>query len=126
MSASWSLAIAIVAEIAATTALRSSDGLTRPLPSLVMVLGYAIAFAAFSQTLRAMPVGTAYAIWAGAGTAGALLVGWWRFREVVDAAQLGGVALIVAGVVVLHAGQIHSVPAREPATPNLSPWRADR
>jgi small multidrug resistance pump len=96
------LAIAIVAEVIGTSALKAADGFTRPLPSLVVVVGYAAAFYFLSLALKIIPVGIAYAIWSGAGVALITLIGWVVFRQRLDAAALAGVALIVAGVVVIQ------------------------
>jgi small multidrug resistance pump len=96
------LALAIVMEVTGTTALKLSDGLTR-LPWVgVVVVGYAGAFAALSFTLRSLPVGLTYAVWSGLGTVGAALIGRALFREALGLPQLAGVALIIAGVVVLQ------------------------
>ncbi|MBS1163114.1 MAG: cation/cationic drug transporter [Burkholderiaceae bacterium] len=96
------LAIAIVAEVIGTSALKAAEGFTRPLPSLVVVVGYAAAFYFLSLALKVIPVGIAYAIWSGAGVALITLIGWVVFRQRLDAAALAGVALIVAGVVVIQ------------------------
>lgn len=96
------LAIAIVSEVIATSALKAADGFSRLAPSLVVVAGYAIAFWCLSLTLRTIPVGVAYAIWSGVGIALIALIGWALFGQSLDAAALVGLALIVAGVVVLQ------------------------
>ncbi|HEY8566413.1 MAG TPA: multidrug efflux SMR transporter [Beijerinckiaceae bacterium] len=96
------LALAIIAEVAATTALKASDGFTRPVPSLVTALGYALAFYCLSLTLRSIPVAVAYAVWSGAGLALITLIGWIVYRQALDAAALVGMGLIVAGIVVLN------------------------
>lgn len=96
------LAIAIVSEVIATSALKASDGFSRLGPSLLVVAGYAIAFACLSLTLRTIPVGVAYAIWSGVGIALIALIGWLAFGQSLDLAAIVGLALIVAGVVVLN------------------------
>jgi small multidrug resistance pump len=93
---------AIFSEVIATTSLKASDGFTKPLPSLLVIIGYGIAFYLMSLAIRTMPVGTAYAIWAGLGTALTVLVGVLIYRESLDLARVAGVALIVAGVIVLN------------------------
>ncbi len=95
------LSLAIVAEVAATSALKAADGFTRLAPSLVAVAGYAIAFWLLSLALRAIPVGVAYAIWSGVGIALISLIGWVAYGQRLDAAAIAGLALIVAGIVVL-------------------------
>ena len=96
------LAIAIVAEVVATSALKASDGFTRLGPSLFAVAGYAVAFYFLSLTLRTMPVGIAYAIWCGGGIVLIALIGWLVLGQKLDAAALGGIALIMAGVAVIN------------------------
>lgn len=96
------LAIAIVAEVIATSALNASHGFTRTGPSVVVVIGYGIAFYCLALALRAIPVGLAYAIWSGVGVALITLIGWVVFRQTLDTAALAGIALIVAGVLVIQ------------------------
>jgi small multidrug resistance pump len=96
------LSIAIVSEVMATSALKASAGFTRPLPSLVVVVGYGVAFYFLSLTLKTVPVGVAYAIWSGAGVALIALVGWAFLGQRLDAPAISGLALIVAGVVVIN------------------------
>jgi multidrug transporter EmrE-like cation transporter len=96
------LAGAIVAEVVATSALKASEGFTRPLPSLVVAIGYGIAFYCLSLTLRTIPVGLAYAIWSGVGVVLIALIGWLVLKQPLDAAGIVGIALIVAGVLVIQ------------------------
>lgn len=96
------LALAIVAEVGATSALKAAAGFTRPLPSLLVVLGYGIAFYCLSLSLKVVPVGVAYAIWSGVGTALVAVIGWVLFGQTLDLAALIGLALIVAGVAVMQ------------------------
>jgi small multidrug resistance pump len=96
------LATAIVAEVIATSALKASDGFSRPWPSIVVVVGYAIAFWCLGLTLRSLPVGVVYAIWSGAGIALITLIGWFWFGQRLDAPALAGMGLIVAGVLVIQ------------------------
>jgi small multidrug resistance pump len=101
------LAGAIAAEVAATTAMKYSEGFSRLWPSLVTLLGYVVAFALLAQTLKTVSVGTAYAIWAGAGTAVIAAIGMLFLGEGLTTAKLTGIALIIAGVVVLNLGGAH-------------------
>jgi small multidrug resistance pump len=96
------LAVAIVAEVIATSFLKSSDGFTKWVPSLITVVGYAVAFGFLSLTLRVMPIGVAYAIWAGAGVVLIATVGWLWHGQALDAPALIGLGLIVSGVVVVN------------------------
>lgn len=101
------LAGAIAAEVAATTAMKYSDGFSKLWPSLVTLLGYVIAFVLLAQTLKTVQVGTAYAIWAGAGTAVIAAIGMVFLGEGLSAAKLAGIALIIGGVVLLNLGGAH-------------------
>ncbi|RIK86272.1 MAG: QacE family quaternary ammonium compound efflux SMR transporter [Hyphomicrobiales bacterium] len=96
------LVLAIVFEVVATSALKQSDGFTRLAPSLVTVAGYALAFYFLSLPLRVLPVGVIYAIWSGVGIVFITAIGWLWFRQPLDAAALIGMALIVAGVLVIN------------------------
>ena len=96
------LAIAIVAEVIGTSALRASEGFSRLWPSLVVLAGYGVAFYCLSLTLKSLPVGIAYAIWSGVGIVLITLVALVVYRQVPDVAAIAGLGLIVAGVVVLN------------------------
>lgn len=95
------LATAIVAELVGTMALKYSDGFTRLAPSLCVMVGYTVAFVALAQSVKVLPVGTVYAIWAGVGVAASRLLASYLFQEPMDATVLGGTALVMAGVVLL-------------------------
>ena len=99
-----SLLIAILAEVVATTALKDSNGFTRPLPSLLVVSGYCIAFYSLSLTLRSIPLGVVYALWSGLGLLLITLAGWLIWGQRLDGPSLAGMALIVAGVSVINLG----------------------
>ncbi|MBP6717249.1 MAG: QacE family quaternary ammonium compound efflux SMR transporter [Rhodoferax sp.] len=96
------LAVAIVAEVIATSFLKSSDGFTKLLPSAITVLGYAISFTFLSLTLRVLPIGVAYAIWSGVGVVLIATVGWLWHGQTLDAPALLGLGLIVSGVIVVN------------------------
>lgn len=96
------LAIAIAAEVAATTFLKLSDGFTKPLPSVLTVLGYGVSFYFLSIALRSIPTGIAYAIWSGAGIILIALIAWIFQGQKLDAPALGGMGLIMAGVLVMN------------------------
>ncbi|MEU8704636.1 multidrug efflux SMR transporter [Streptomyces sp. NPDC048565] len=101
------LAAAIAAEVAGTTAMKYSEGFTRLWPSLITVVGYVLAFALLAQTLKTLSIGTAYAIWAGTGTAAVAAIGILWMGETAGLAKLAGIALVIAGVVVLNLGGAH-------------------
>ena len=96
------LAIAIVAEVAATSALKASAGFKVLLPSVIVVVGYAVSFYFLSLTLKTMSIGIAYAIWSGVGLVLISLAAWWLYGQALDAAALSGMALIAAGVAVIN------------------------
>ncbi|WP_181794305.1 multidrug efflux SMR transporter [Streptomyces sp. WELS2] len=98
------LAGAIAAEVTATTAMKYSEGFSRLGPSLVTAVGYVVSFALLARTLKTVQIGTAYAIWSGAGTAAIAVLGLLLFGEGLTAAKAGGILLIIAGVVVLNLG----------------------
>ena len=97
------LAISIVAEVIATSALKASDGFSKLWPSVMVVIGYGIAFHFLALTLKTIPVGVAYAIWAGAGVTIVAIVGWVLFGQKLDAPAIIGMAMIVGGVVIMQA-----------------------
>lgn len=96
------LALAIVSEVVATSALKASDGFTRLWPSLVMAVGYAVSFYCMSLAVRALPVGIVYAIWSGVGIVLISAAGWVIFGEKLDLPAIVGLTLIVAGVLVVN------------------------
>lgn len=96
------LSVAIVSEVIATSALKASEGFSRLWPSLIVAAGYITAFYFLSLTLKTIPVGVAYAIWAGAGVALITLIAWAFLGQSLDAPAVIGLILIVAGVVVLN------------------------
>lgn len=96
------LAIAIFAEIFATSALKSTEGFSKPVPSILVVLGYVTAFYFLSLTLKTIPVGVAYAIWSGVGVALVTAIAWVVYGQRLDLPGIIGITLIVAGVIVLN------------------------
>ncbi|MEV0096206.1 multidrug efflux SMR transporter [Streptomyces sp. NPDC050738] len=101
------LAAAIAAEVGGTTAMKYSEGFSKLWPSLITVVGYVLAFALLAQVLKSMSVGTAYAIWAGIGTAAIAAIGMLFMGEQASAAKLAGIALVIGGVVLLNLGGSH-------------------
>lgn len=96
------LVLAIVLEVIATTALARSQSFSRLWPSVIAVLGYAGAFWFLSFPLRTMPTGVVYALWSGLGIVLITLVAWIWARQALDMAAILGLALIMAGVLVIH------------------------
>lgn len=102
------LALAIIAEVIATTALKSADGLNKPLPLLLVVVGYALAFAMLALVMRSIPVGVAYALWSGLGIVLISLAAWLIYGQRLDTATLLGMALIISGVAVIQLFSTHN------------------
>ena len=96
------LGFAIISEVIATSALKSTEGFTKLWPSLLVLLGYSAAFYFLSLTLDTIPIGVAYAVWSGIGVAGIALVSVLFFDQRLDAGAVIGMGLIVAGVIVLR------------------------
>ncbi|NYI04348.1 DMT family transporter [Allostreptomyces psammosilenae] len=102
------LAGAIVAEVTATVSLKLSDGFSRLAPSVVVVIGYILAFALLSQALaRGLPLGVAYGVWAAVGVALVALVSAVFLGESLTWVQIGGIVLVIGGVLALEAGGRH-------------------
>jgi small multidrug resistance pump len=96
------LAIAIIAEVAATSALKASAEFTKLTPSLIVVVGYGVAFYYMTLVLRTIPIGITYAVWSGVGIILVAIVGALLYKQIPDAPAIIGMALIVSGVVVIH------------------------
>jgi small multidrug resistance pump len=96
------LAIAILSEVIATSALKASNGFSQPIPTAIVTVGYGISFYCLSLTLRTIPVGVTYAIWSGVGIVLITAIGWVLYRQMLDAPALVGMGLIVAGVLVIN------------------------
>jgi small multidrug resistance pump len=96
------LVLAIVAEVIGTTALKSSDGFTRPWPSLIVLAGYGWAFFLLSLIVKTMPLGIVYAIWSGTGIVLVAIVGAVWFKQIPDWPAIVGMTLIMAGVVIVN------------------------
>lgn len=97
------LFVAILAEVIATSLLKSTEGFTRLWPSVIVVVCYEIAFLLLALSMKRIPVGIVYAVWSGVGVALITLVAWLFMGQTLDAAGLLGVGLIVGGVVVINA-----------------------
>jgi small multidrug resistance pump len=93
---------AIVSEVIATSALKAAEGFSRFWPSVIVIVGYGLAFYCLSLTMRTIPIGIAYAIWSGVGIVLIALVGLLFYRQPLDAPALIGMALILAGVLIIN------------------------
>lgn len=96
------LAIAIISEVIATTALKASDSFTRLLPGIISVVGYCIAFWCLTIPMRSIPTGVIYAIWSGAGIVLITTVGWLLHGQKLDLPAIAGIGLIIAGVIIIN------------------------
>ena len=96
------LGLAILSEVVATSSLKSTEGFTKLVPSVIVIVGYCAAFYFLSMTLDTIPIGIAYAVWSGVGVAGIALISVLFLDQRLDGAALIGMGLIVAGVVVLR------------------------
>jgi small multidrug resistance pump len=97
------LAVAIISEVIATAALKASENFTKPLPLAIVAVGYGIAFLCLSLTIRTIPVGIAYAIWAGCGIVLVTAASYVLFGQRLDAPAVAGMSLIIMGVVTINA-----------------------
>jgi small multidrug resistance pump len=96
------LFLAILSEVVGTVALKASEGFARLGPNVLVVVGYGLSFYLLAQALRQIPLGVAYAIWSGLGTAGAVIAGLLLLRESLNLAGILGILLILIGVIVLN------------------------
>jgi len=96
------LIIAILSEVVATSALKASESFTRLVPSLIVIAGYGISFYFLSVAMKTIPLGVAYAIWSGLGSALIVLVSWLIFKQTLDAPAFLGISLIIAGSLILN------------------------
>ncbi|MFG1418774.1 SMR family transporter [Xanthobacter sp. V0B-10] len=96
------LAVAIVAEVIATSALKSTEGFTRLVPSVVVIIGYVVAFYCLSITVRELPVGVVYAIWSAVGIVLVAAFAWLYYGQTLDLPAVIGLGLIIAGVAVVN------------------------
>ncbi|MGO3569757.1 MAG: SMR family transporter [Serratia grimesii] len=102
MSGFMYLAMAIVAEVIATTMLKASEGFTRLWPSLVVVVGYGVAFWGLSMVVKTMPLGIVYAIWSGMGIVLVSIAAVFVYQQKLDLPAVFGMGLIIAGVLVIN------------------------
>jgi small multidrug resistance pump len=96
------LLLAILSEVVGTVALKASEGFARLGPNVLVVVGYGLSFYLLAQALKQIPLGIAYAIWSGLGTAGAVVAGILLWRESLNLAGVMGILLIIIGVILLN------------------------
>jgi len=96
------LALAILFEVVGSAFLKVSDGFSKLIPTLITISAYIISFYFFSQTLKSLPLGVAYAIWGGMGIVFTALISVFVFKQPIDWAAIIGITLIIAGVIILN------------------------
>ncbi|WP_068910216.1 DMT family transporter [Providencia heimbachae] len=96
------LMVSILAETAATTMIKASDGFTRLIPSIIVVVGYAISFYGLSQVVKSMNIGIAYAIWAGAGIFLVSVLSFFVYKQKLDLPALIGMGCIAIGIIIIQ------------------------
>lgn len=96
------LFFAILSEVIATSALKFSQGFTKLVPSIVVVLGYGLSFYLLSLSLKVFPIGIAYAIWSGVGLVLTVIAGIILWKETLDWARVVGIILILAGIILIN------------------------
>ena len=96
------LAIAIIAEVTATSALKASVEFTKLVPSIIVIVGYGMAFYFLTLVLRVIPIGITYAVWSGVGIILVAVVGFFFYKQTPDIPAIVGMGLIISGVVVIH------------------------
>ncbi|PVA08253.1 DMT family transporter [Thalassorhabdomicrobium marinisediminis] len=96
------LFVAVIAETIGTTALQASQQFTRLGPSVTAIVAYGISFYLLTLTLKVLPVGVMYAIWSGSGIVLIAIIGWVVFRQTLDLPAIIGMAMILAGIVVIQ------------------------
>lgn len=96
------LGLAIISEVIGSTFLVKSEGFTKLFPSLMVVILFSIAFYLLSQVIKTIPLGIAYAIWGGVGIVLTAIVGYFIFKQTLDAPAVIGIGMIVSGVAVIN------------------------
>ena len=96
------LFLAVIAETIATSALQSSHQFTRLVPTIIVIVGYAVSFYLLAQTLKVLPVGIMYAVWSGLGIVLIAIIGFIAFGQRLDFPAILGMALILAGILIIH------------------------
>jgi small multidrug resistance pump len=102
MTPYMALALAITSEVIATSALKATDSFTRPLPSVLVVVAYAVAFYFLSVAVKVIPVGVAYGIWSGLGIVLVSVIAFFLHKQSLSLYQITGLMFIVLGVALVN------------------------
>ena len=103
MPAPWILLLlAIGSEVIGTSCLKLSEGFSKPIPTLVVLVTYATAMLLLSRVVQTIPLGITYALWSGSGIIAIVLVGWLAYKQVPSPGQLVGISMITAGVILVN------------------------
>ena len=103
MPAPWILLLlAIGSEVIGTSCLKLSEGFSKPIPTLVVLVSYATAMLLLSRVVQTIPLGITYALWSGIGIVAIVLVGLFAYKQVPSPGQLVGIATITAGVIIVN------------------------
>jgi small multidrug resistance pump len=94
--------IAIACEVVATTAMKSAEGFSKIGPSIIVIIGYGIAFYALSLILKSVPIGIAYAIWSGLGIVLVTVVSIYLYKQIPDLGSIIGIGFIMTGVIIIN------------------------
>ncbi len=93
---------AVLSEVTATISLKFSEGFTKLVPSVIVVLGYGMSFYLLSISLKVLPIGVAYAFWSGIGIVLTIIAGMIFWHEPLDWARVTGTVLIISGIVIIN------------------------
>ena len=96
------LALAVIAEVVATSSLKATEEFTKVIPTIIMIVAYLVSFYFMTLVLKFIPLGITYAIWSGVGIVLVTIVGAWKYKEIPDLASILGMGLIISGVIVIH------------------------
>ena len=118
------LTIAVIFEVAAASCLKYTDRLSKPLPSILVVVFYIICFVAMIKALETLPLGLMYAIWGGVGTALVAVMSWYLFKENMQTMKVAGIGLIVVGVILANLAKTD--PDQAPGDQNHAGMPEDR
>ena len=103
------LLIAIVCEVIATTALKSTNGFSKIIPSIIVVIGYSLSFYFLSLVLKFIPLGITYAIWSGIGIALISITGYYMYNQKLDYPAIIGIIFIIIGVVIIQLNSTNNI-----------------